>query len=338
MTIKYLGHKLKNPFIMASSGLTKDIDGIKRAYDAGASAIVLKSYFEEQINVESTDFSSIHPEGSDDFSRYQTIDYLHLIENSRKDFDIPIIASINCVSKQGRQSLVKDLESAGASAIEINVMSIPKKTHSDLPMDQHYYDTLPSKPNFDTSHTKSSTEVENELFEIVKQVKESTTLPIVVKLYPYYTSIQHVVEQLATKYNVEGVVLFNAPLPLDFNLKSLKLELKTKGSSQADILHSFRWISLLHGRIKCDLSASTGIATSTDCIKFLLAGANSLQLCSSVYKKGYKVIDQLSKELSKWMKANKYDSIDQFHGTLNKHIDINKLNYTQYSKLDTNLE
>ena len=322
LSTTYLGLKLKNPVIVSSSGLTNSVNKIEKLAGYGAGAVVLKSLFEEQINYEAGTMLqySDYPEARDYIKNYtkenSIEEYLKLIEQSKKAVDIPVIASINCVSASEWVSFAKKIEEAGADALELNVFYIP------LDKEQG-----PEK-------------YENVYYELVTKIKEYTSLPIAVKLGPYFTNLLQVINKLYFR-GVSAVVLFNRFYAPDIDINHMNITAGEVFSSPADIRQSLRWIGIVSENIeKIDLSASTGNHDGAAVVKQLLAGATTVQVCSTLYKNGVESLQKITEDLKSWMASNSFTSIEDFRGKLNyKNIpDPAVFERTQFMKYFSGLQ
>ncbi len=296
----YLGLNLRNPIIAASCGLTNSVDSIKKLADNGISAVVLKSFFEEQIlyyAFKKIDENSLdYPESYDYIKNYSKINeldqYLTLIQQAKKSVNIPIIASINCISPSEWVSFAKEIENAGADAIELNIM--------------HLY----SNPKF------SSIEIENKFFSIIEKVRSNTKLPLSVKLSNHYTAIANILTKLDWSNMIQGAVLFNRHYSPDIDLDTMKITSNNIFSFPNDYSESLRWIAIMSDKIKIDLAATTGIWDGKTIIKQILAGAKAIQISSVLYKNGFNVITEMLKDIESWMQSKGYNSINHFRGRL----------------------
>jgi dihydroorotate dehydrogenase (fumarate) len=270
LTTEYMGLKLKNPILVASCSLTKTIDGVRKCIEAGAGAVVLKSLFEEQIDAELKEIEQYslpnwRPEAID-YVRGMGMElgpkqYLKLVEEATKTFDIPIIASLNCITPKWWIQYAKKIESAGADGLELNIA------------------LMPSDPN------RTGADIENQYLKIVEEVKAHIQIPIAVKLGPYFTSMARIAEELS-RFGASALVLFNRFYQPNIDIEKLQLAPGYNFSSPEDMGLSMRWIALLSGRIGSDLAASTGIHDSDGIIKQILSGATVVQLCSTLYLNG----------------------------------------------------
>jgi len=296
----YLGLKLRNPIIVGSTGLTKSASKIKACEDAGAGAVVIKSLFEESLQQDDLGLDSsamMHTEAYDYIRaevnlQYGPVEYCNIIKEAKKMVKIPVIASINCISPKWWPDFAKKVEASGADALELNV----------FPM---VVDAMNSSAN-----------VEQVYMDILDSVKANISIPVAMKISMYITALPHLAIQLGRK-GLDGLVMFNRFVEPDIDIKEMKLKTTFPFSDGDDINNVLRWIALLSGRVKSDLSATTGIHSSEAIIKLLLAGASTVQLASVLYKRGFKVINELVTDIEKWMKDKKFDKISDFQGKLN---------------------
>ncbi len=298
---KYMGLELKNPIIVGSSGLTNSIENIIEARANGAAAVVLKSLFEEQIfqDVNKTmaedEYSNAYPEALDYISNYSkdfTVDkYLQLIKEAKAAVDIPIIASINCVTSNDWISFAKQIEDAGADALELNIF------------------ILPSDPR------KNSVDNEKVYFEIIEKVQKVVKIPIAVKLSYYFSGLAKTALSLSWT-GISGMVLFNRFFSPDIDIDTFEVKPTNVFSSPEELSISLRWVAMLSSRLHCDIAASTGIHDGNAVIKQLLAGAKAVQLSSILYKKGFGEIKGMLKDLEAYMDKHKFKSIAEFNGRM----------------------
>lgn len=296
----YMGIKLQSPIIVSSSGLTNSVEKVKRLAKAGAGAIVLKSLFEEQIMGETNELvveqGDSYPEALDYIQTYvrsQSVSkYIDLIRECKAATNIPIIASINCSSIGEWTEFSRTLQDAGADAIELNIFVM------------------------NTGQYKSSADYEQVYYNIVKEVKSKVQIPIAVKLGFYFSSLVHVVEQLYAN-GASAVVAFNRFYQPDIDISKMELVSGEVYSSPTEISRTLRWTAILSGKLKnLEISASTGIHDWDGVLKCLLAGAQTVQVCSAIYKGGNDVIGYMNTCIDEWMDQNNYDSIDNFRGKL----------------------
>ncbi len=300
ISVNYMGLRLQSPFIAASSGYTADIEKMIALARSGVGAIVLKSLFEEQINGEAEFIlsqSAEYPENADFIQRYVTDHsiekYIELIKEAKHKCGVPVIASINCFSQGKWTSFAKEMERAGADALEINIYSLPIAKY------------------------KSSIEIENDYKEIVKSVSSVLNIPVAVKIGGEFTNLPQFVSSLKS-YGASAVTLFNRFYNPDISLKSLKIVPSHPFSGKHEYLKELRWIAILSSMLRnFDFSASTGVHDSNAAIKLLLAGAKSVQLCSALYQQGPFIVATFIEELKWFMEEKGFNSIDEFCGMLN---------------------
>ncbi len=295
----YLGIKLKNPLVVSSSGLTSNIESIKKLENAGAGAIVLKSLFEEQILHEAGSLSvhSDYPEAEDYLKAYITSNnvenYLELISTAKKTVNIPVIASINCISASKWVDFASRIQEAGADALEVNVFVLP------------------------TNIKKKSDEYEQIYLTLAEKLKEIITIPFAFKVGFHFTSPLNILEQLWFR-NVKGVVLFNRFFAPDFDIEKMKVVPAEVFSNPSDLRDTLRWVGITsHLLPKIDISASTGVHSGKELVKMLLAGATTVQVCSALYKHGHEHLTGMLEFLNSWMDKKGYKTIDEIRGIMN---------------------
>jgi dihydroorotate dehydrogenase (fumarate) len=299
LSTNYLGLTLRNPLIISSSGLTNAVEKIRKLEELGAGAVVLKSLFEEQINYEAGLYveNGLYPEALDYISNYSKSnsveDYLKLIEEAKRTVHIPVIASINCISASEWVSFAKNIEEAGADALELNVFFIA------------------------SDKEKKSEHYENLYNDLIIKINKVIKIPIAVKLGYHFTNLAGMVNNLYIR-GAKGVVLFNRFYEPDIDIDNLKFTSSGIFSSPSDIRQSLRWVGILSDKVeKIDIAASTGIHDGKAVIKQILAGAKAVQLCSVLYQKGEKQIEIILNEIESWMKNKNYKNIGEFRGKMN---------------------
>ena len=296
---RYLGLDLSSPIIVGSSNFTSKVESIVEAEAAGAGAVVLKSLFEEQIVSQAHSMSSreSYPE-ADDYLQYYTrtnsVDaYLDLIAGARKKVKIPVIASINCFSPKGWIDFALEIERAGASALEVNIFFIPTDKH------------------------ENSTDSEKVYFRIIDNLKKKLKIPVSVKIGQKFSNILNFVWQMYN-HGAAGVTMFNRFYEPDFDINNLYIVPASVLSNPAEQRYVLRWVGMVSAQdIKIDISASTGVYTGEDAIKYLLAGATTVQVCSALYKRGFTVVSEINETLARWMNNKEFRSISDFRGKLN---------------------
>lgn len=304
LSVSYLGLQLKNPVIVGSSGLTDSVEKIINLEAMGAAAVVLKSLFEEEIIMEMeetiytmTNRHFVFPETMD---YMETIvkeniltDYLELITESKKAVGIPVIASINCVSSQKWTYFAKEIEKAGADALELNLFFLP------------------------SDNKRGEKEILEATFEIISRVKATIQIPVALKISAFQSNLIRYIEHI-DEAGVEGIVLFNRSWLPDIDINHLVVSSGFILSSPSDLGNTLRWVSILSGRVNCDIAASTGIHDGAGLIKQLLAGAHVCQVVSTLYVNDLSQIRRMTDELSKWMNTNEFKSIEEFRGRLSQ--------------------
>lgn len=300
LSTKYLGLDLKNPLIVGSCGFTNSVDKIKELADHNAAAVVLKSLFEEQIQAELSanleSYTADYPEAMDYIRAYtrgnEVESYLKLIAGAKKAVDIPVIASINCVSASEWVSFAKSVEQEGADAIELNVS------------------LLPSDPRM------TSAENEKKYLEIIDSVSSMVSIPLTLKMSRYSASLANLIKKLALTNKIAGFVLFNRYYSPDIDVEKMVVKSADVLSSPSEGCGPLRWIALMSGQIDKDLVAATGIHDSEGVIKQLLAGATAVQIVSALYKHGFAQIPAMLKGLDEWMTKKSFTELAQFRGQL----------------------
>ncbi len=304
LSTRYMGLKLKNPIVVASSGLTNSVEDIKEFAAKGAAAVVLKSIFEEEIRKElekdmntMTMNSFTYPETMDYYDNFAEDDsltnYLKLISDAKKAVDIPIIASINCVSAEKWPYYAETLQEAGADALELNVFVMP------------------------TDFSKSSEENEKVYFDIVNEVKKHVKIPVSLKISYYSSHLGSFIQKLSNS-GIDGLVLFNRFYSPDIDINNMDIISTNVTSTPNELPISLRWIGIMHNRVGCDLAASTGVHDGSAVIKQLLAGANVVQVASAFYKNGKGIIETMLSDLKKWMEEKGFEKIEDFNGKLSQ--------------------
>ena len=305
LTTTYMGLTLKNPIVPSASPLSKKIDGIRQMEDAGASAITMYSLFEEQIDlqalaqhhfIEQTTFMSAEatayfPKAAD-FNRGPD-GYLDLIREAKAAVDVPIIGSLNGVTTGGWTRYAKLIEEAGADALELNVYLIPTRT--DL----------------------SSDGVENTYLEILREVKAQVKIPVAMKLSPFFSALPNMAHRL-DRAGADGLVLFNRFYQPDFDLEELTVIPHLVLSNSNEMRLPLRWIAILYGHVKASLALTTGIHSTDDAVKAIMAGAAVANVASVLLEHGAGAITDLVSGFDRWMEEHEYESVDQMKGALSQ--------------------
>lgn len=300
----YMGIELKSPIILGACNMSDDIDKLKKAEENGVGAIVFKSLFEEQIQLERlqfeerlTQYDHIHAQMITTHPRVEYADSEKHLVNLRKvkeKLSVPIIASLNAVNDDSWLEYATELASTGVDGLELNLYQVPL--------------------DFD----KDAREIEESQINIVRKIKEKISLPISVKLSSDYTNVLGFIKKM-DEVGVDGLVLFNSFFQPDIDVDSEKHKKIFNLSQKGDYRKSLRYAGLLYGNIKADVCSSRGIFTGNEVVKHLLSGATCIQMVSAVYKKGLEEISAANNQLSDWMKSKGYNSIDEFRGKLSQN-------------------
>lgn len=290
---------MKSPIIVSSSGLTSSVDRIKKLAAAGAGAVVLKSLFEEQIMYEIDNVSEGHdyPEAGDyirTYARENSLgEYLSIIREAKEAVDIPVIASINCVSTAEWTDFAAKIEEAGADALELNIYFLPNQKDKDPRVYEKTY------------------------LNLVSDVKKKSALPLIIKLGNGFSNITWMVDQLYQR-GASAAVLFNRFYAPDINTDDFTFGSAEVLSSPAELRNSLRWIGIVSSQVdQMDLAASTGVHSGMAVVKQILAGARAVQVCSVLYRNGLDYVKDMSAEMKKWMEKNEYKSPGDFRGKMN---------------------
>jgi dihydroorotate dehydrogenase (fumarate) len=325
LSTRYLGLKLANPIIVGSSGLTKSVEGVKRCADAGAAAVVLKSIFEEQIAaevdqlVDQSQGSLWHPEAAEYITNYgketSVAAYLDLIARAKQAVSIPVIASVHCATAGAWTEFVKRVQDAGADAIELNAF------------------VMPSDPRRDGRHN------EQFYFDVVGAVKDRVSIPLSIKLGFFFSSLVQTLTELS-RTALDGMVLFNRFYSPDIDIEKLALTPSRIVSSPEEYVRTLRWVSILAGRTDCDIAAATGIHDGKTVVKQLLAGADAVQVVSTLYRNGLGHLQPMLDQLTDWMQRSHFASIADFHGKLAQSASTNPAEYVrvQFMKHSVGIE
>ncbi|MCU0378474.1 MAG: dihydroorotate dehydrogenase-like protein [Bacteroidales bacterium] len=299
ITTSYLGMELTSPIIAGSSNFTSNVDSIIEAEAAGAGAVVLKSLFEEQIVSLAASLSTkeSYPE-AEDYLQYYTRsnsieDYLNLISDARKKVKIPVIASINCFSTKGWIDFAVDIEKAGANAIEVNIFFMPVDMHQTAARAEELY------------------------FSIIDKIKKKVSIPVSVKIGMRFSNLLNFAWQVHN-HGASGLVLFNRFYEPDIDINNLSVVPAPVLSNPVEQRYVLRWVGMVSAlNLEMDISASTGVHNGEDVIKYILAGAKTVQVCSALYKRGFTVITEINNTLRKWMNDKEFTRISDFRGKLN---------------------
>jgi dihydroorotate dehydrogenase (fumarate) len=305
LTTRYMGLNLRTPLVPSASPLSEEVDGIKRLEDAGASAVVLHSLFEEQVRSEEEAIQFYMTYGSESFAEALTYfpkptefisgpeEYLNKIRKAKEAVRIPIIASLNGTAIGGWVDYAQKMQQAGADALELNIYFIP------------------------TELDRTATEVEQTYIDIVKAVKSVVRIPVAVKLSPFFSNMANMAKRL-DQTGVNGLVLFNRFYQPDINLELLEIQPNHHLSTAHDMRLPLRWIAILYGRIKADLAATSGIHNAPSVLKMLMAGADVTMLCSALLTKGLGLIREIETGMCQWLTEHDYQSLHQLQGTMSQ--------------------
>jgi dihydroorotate dehydrogenase (fumarate) len=305
LSTSYMGLQLRSPLVVSASPLSEDLANIRKMEEAGAGAVVLQSLFEEQLRQDRIELDERMTQGTESFAEALTYfpepseyrlgpeDYLELIASAKKVVDIPILASLNGSTRGGWTTYARQMEEAGADAIELNVYSIP--TDLSLTADQ----------------------VEQDYIEIVRAVRSEVKIPVAVKLSPFFTNFANVAKRLDDA-GANGLVLFNRFYQPDIDLENLEVTPNVLLSTPMAMRLPLRWIAILHGRIQASLAATSGVHRGTDALKCLMAGADITQMCSALFRRGIEHLAVVRQEMEDWMKEHEYESVRQLQGSLSQ--------------------
>ena len=312
LTTQYLGIKLKNPIIAGSSGLSGSVKGVKELEKSGAGAVVLKSIFEEEIMFEYEDILQEAGQKGVNLDQFDYYDfelksnklknYMNLIAESKKSVSIPVIASINCVYSHEWTSFAKQLEQAGADALELNMFFLPSE--------------------FD----RTTEENEKAYFRIIEKGLKEVSIPIALKISYCFSNLGPMIQQLSNS-GIAGLVLFNRFYSPDFDIDKFEVISSNVFSNPSDLPISLRWIAIMANRVNCDLAASTGVHDGVALIKQILAGAAAVQVVSALYQNGKNHIGAMLKTLQEWMEQKGFTSLSDFRGKMSQAESSNPAAY-----------
>lgn len=305
LSTKYMGLKLKNPIVPSSSPLSHTVDSAKKLEDAGAAAIVVYSLFEEQITHESGELDHYLSYGTESYAEATSyfpepdefnltpVKYLDHIADLKRSLEIPVIGSLNGVSTGGWVQYAKNIEQAGADGLELNL----------------YY--VATNPNI------TGSEVANMYVDVLKAVKSNVSIPVAIKLSPYFTSLSNMARRMDDA-GADALVMFNRFYQPDFDLDNLEVVPNLQLSSNWELRLPLRWISILYSNVKASLAATSGIQTHEDVLKVMMAGGDVAMMCSELLRKGPGRITEILADLQKWMEEKEYVSIEQMKGSMSQ--------------------
>ncbi|HEU4529355.1 MAG TPA: dihydroorotate dehydrogenase-like protein [Actinomycetota bacterium] len=302
---RYLGLELANPVVPSASTLSSRIDTLKRLQDAGAAAVVFQSLFEEQIEHEEIELHRVMEQGSESFAEALTYlpemeeyntgpdEYLRHVEASKKELEIPVIGSLNGSSPGGWVKYAKLIQDAGADALELNV----------------YYIAA----NLD----ENSAQVEQRYLDLVASVRGSVTIPLAVKIGPFFSSVSNMARRLVDA-GADGLVLFNRFMQPDIDLDSLQVDPTLHLSTADEVLLPLRWIGILRGRVDASLAATTGVHGPEEALKLLLAGADVTMMASALFRNGPEHVGRVIEGIRTWLEEHEYGSVEQAKGSVSQ--------------------
>jgi dihydroorotate dehydrogenase (fumarate) len=304
LSVNYLGLRLNNPIVIASCGLTDSVKKIEYLESKGAGAVVLKSLFEEEIIIEMEEAN--HSMTGRQFVFPETLDYmdsvgkkdlltnyLDLISDAKKAVKIPVIASINCVSSQKWIYFAKEIENAGADALELNLFFLP------------------------SDKKRGEKEIEEITGELITKIKSKISIPLALKISAFQSNLMNYIEGIDKK-GVNGIVLFNRSWSPDIDIHNFVITSGYVLSAPSNMGNTLRWVSMASTRIKCDIAATTGIHDGEGVVKQLLAGATVVQIASSLYINGPSYVTEILDFLSNWMTENEFSSLNDFRGRMSQ--------------------
>jgi len=302
LTTTYLGLSLRSPIVLSASPISERIENIKRAEDAGAAAVVLYSLFQEQLRTESYPMLRV----SDDIYKVSNVsryfprpseynlgpdNYLEHIRKAKQAVNIPIIASLNATTVGGWTEFAKQIEQAGADALELNIYHVPT----------HLY--------------QSGSQIERSYIEIVEEVRSEVTIPLAVKIGPHFSSIANMAWRFE-QAGADALVLFNRFYQPDINPETMEVKPRILLSTPQAMRLPMRWIAILYGRVHLDLAATGGIHEPRDIVKMLMAGASVTMLCSALLREGVNFISYLEIELARWLESHSFESVNAIQGMM----------------------
>jgi dihydroorotate dehydrogenase (fumarate) len=305
LTTKYLGLRLAHPFMVGASPLAGSLDHVKRLEDGGSSAIVLPSLFEEQITMSESarihhrdplapEFAAaLEPFPPAENYRFTPDEYLEHLRRVKSAVGVPVIASLNGVTAETWAKFATNIEQAGADALELNIYEMA------------------------TDPSDSSTAIETRIRDLVIDIKRVIAIPVAVKLSPFFTAFGHVARELANA-GADGLIIFNRFYQPDINLTTLTTVPCVSLSTSAELLLRLRWLSALHGRVRCSLAAAGGVANPLDGIKALVSGADAVQMVSAILLKGPSYFQAMRKGLADWMASTSFETLDQARNALDR--------------------
>ena len=321
LSTKYMGLNLRTPLVVSASPLSENLDNIRKMEDAGATGVLIYSLFEEQITSDRLELHHHLTYGTDSYAEALTYfpepsefhlgpeGYLNHIRKAKEAVKMPVIASLNGTSAGGWTNYAKEMQQAGADALELNIYYIP--TDVDL----------------------TGAQVEQTYLDILSMVRDVVTIPVAIKLSPFFSSLANVARRL-DQGGADGLVFFNRFYQPDINLEHLEVRPNIILSTPQALRLPMRWIAILHGRIKASLAATSGIHTAQDVLKIMMVGADAAMLCSVLYRHGIDHIKNMEREIETWMSEHEYNSIRQMQGSMSQEncSDPSEFERAQYVK------
>jgi len=305
LTTKYLGMQLRTPLVASASPLSQEISGIRSLEDAGAAAVVLYSLFEEQLRQEALELERDLNAGTESFAESLTYfprtsefhtgseGYLNHIRKAKEAVAIPIIASLNGSTLGGWTKFARQVEQAGADAIECNIYFIPTNTEID------------------------GAEVEKIYTDIIREVKTAVHIPVAAKLSPFFSNLANIAKRL-DQLGTDGLVLFNRFYQPDIDLEELEIKPNVLLSSPQELRLPLTWVGILYGRVRASLAATTGVYRREDVIKLLMVGADVTMLCSALLRHGVGHLRHVEQGVRTWMEEHEYESVQQMQGSMSQ--------------------
>ena len=305
LSTNYMGLSLKNPIVPSSSPISEDVDNIRKLADAGAAAIIMFSIFEEQLRMEAAALDHYATAGDNSYAEstsfFPPLDayhvgpsrYLDIIHRASQAVDIPIIGSLNGMTSEGWIDYASQIEEAGAQAIELNIFMIPADPR------------------------QTGTQVETSYLDIVRAVKETVSIPVAVKMNPFFSSIGNMARKFE-EAGADGLVMFNRFIQPDFDLDEMEVVPNLKLSSPDEIRLPLRWIAILYGKLGLSLAATRGVHSAREVVKYILAGADVVCTTSALLKQGIPYLGRMITDLVTWMDEHEYESVEQMKGAMSQ--------------------
>ncbi|MCC6475632.1 dihydroorotate dehydrogenase-like protein [bacterium] len=305
LSTTYLGLNLKHPIMSSASPLAQNLAGVKKLEDAGVAAIILPSLFEEQIEKELLELHWATLQGSESFAEATSYfpspekfilgpeEYLSLISKAKESCSVPVIPSLNGIAPGSWAKYARFFEEAGAPAIELNIYYVATDPFAD------------------------SAKLEENYLEIIREVRSHVNIPLAVKVSPFFTTFASMARR-CVEAGADGLVLFNRFYQPDLDLEQLEVKPHVELSTSFAMRLPLRWVAILYGRVPCDFATTSGVHSGEDAVKLIMAGANTVMMCSALYKNGLGHVNAVLKDMKGWMEVNEYDSVDMMRGTMSQ--------------------